>query len=171
MNVLLLADTHLGEGQGARLIERLRSHLESVDVIIHAGDVTDASVLTALKEFAPVHAVLGNNDRNMILPERLVVELDGCEVAAVHDCGPAGGRTERLRRWFPQADVVVFGHSHIPWHHTHIRSSDGHVQHHVNPGSAMQRRTAPHHTVAVLELHQGVVADVQHIVVPQVARP
>jgi putative phosphoesterase len=164
MNVLLLADTHLGEGQGARLVDRLRGHLEMADVIIHAGDVTDASVLAALEEFAPVRAVLGNNDRGMILPERLVVELDGCQLAAVHDSGPAAGRTTRLRRWFPQADVVVFGHSHLPWHQTDVRTADGHVQHQVNPGSAMQRRAAPHHTVAVLELRDGAVVDLSHVV-------
>ncbi len=166
MNVLVLADTHLGEGQGARLVDKLCGHLQAADLIIHAGDVTDASVLTALEEFAPVRAVLGNNDRGMILPERLEVELDGCVVAAVHDSGPAGGRTARLRRWFPPADVVVFGHSHIPWHQVDVRSADGHVQHHVNPGSVMQRRTAPHHTAALLQLRDGIVAGVNHIVVP-----
>jgi predicted phosphodiesterase len=118
MHVLLLADTHLGEGQ--------------------AG--------------------------GMILPDRFVVELDGCEVAAVHDSGPAEGRTARLRRWFPRADVVVFGHSHIPWHQIDVRAADGHVQHHVNPGSAMQRRSAPEHTAAAMQLHDGVVVDVNHIV-------
>jgi uncharacterized protein len=166
MNVLLIADTHLRDGEGARLVERLGSHLETVDVIVHAGDITDASVLTALEKYAPVRAVLGNNDHGMILPERFVVELDGCGVAAVHDSGPAAGRTARLRRWFPQADVVVFGHSHIPWHEVDVRSADGHVQHHVNPGSAMQRRAAPHHTAALLTLRDGVVADVTHIVLP-----
>jgi uncharacterized protein len=167
MNVLVLADTHLGEGQQDRLIEKLSGQLESADVIIHAGDVTDASVLAALEEFAPVHAVLGNNDRGMSLPERLVVELDGCRIAAVHDSGPSGGgRAARLRRWFPQADVVVFGHSHMPWHEIDVRSSDGHVQHHLNPGSAMQRRSAPNHTAAVLRLSDGLVVDVGHIVLP-----
>ena len=166
MNVLVLADTHLRQGQAARLIDKLCGHLETADVIIHAGDVTDASVLTALEEFAPVRAVLGNNDHGMILPERLVVELDGCVVGAVHDSGPAVGRAARLRRWFPQADVVVFGHSHMPWHQIDVRPGDGHAQHHVNPGSVTQRRAAPHHTVAVLRLHDGVVADVSHVVVP-----
>ena len=164
MNVLLLADTHLGEGQSGRLIDKLRGHVEAADIIIHAGDVTDVSVLMALEEFAPVHAVLGNNDRGMTLPERLVVELDGCAIAAVHDSGSAGGRAARLRRWFPEADVVVFGHSHIPWHQIDVRASDGHAQHHVNPGSAMQRRAAPRHTAAMLELGDGVVIDVSHIV-------
>jgi putative phosphoesterase len=166
MNVLLLADTHLREGQAGRLVDKLGGHLDRADVIIHAGDLTDQSVLTALEEFAPVRAVLGNNDHGMILPERFVVGLDGCEVAAVHDSGPAIGRAARLRRWFPDADVVVFGHSHMPWHELDVRSSDGHLQHHINPGSAMQRRAAPEHTAAVLQLHDGVVTDVSHIVLP-----
>jgi uncharacterized protein len=166
MNVLLLSDTHLREGDAGRLVDKLGDHLERADVIIHAGDVTDESVLTALEEFAPVRAVLGNNDRGMILPERFVVALDGCEIAAVHDSGPAVGRAARLRRWFPDADVVVFGHSHLPWHEVDVRSADGHVQHHVNPGSAMQRRAAPNHTAAVLQLSDGVVVDVTHIVLP-----
>ena len=123
-------------------------------------------MLVALEQFAPVRAVLGNNDRGMILPDRLVVELDGCAVAAVHDSGPASGRNARLRRWFPQADVVVFGHSHLPWLQVNVRPADGHVQHHVNPGSAIQRRSAPHRSAAVLELHDGVVADLSHIVLP-----
>jgi uncharacterized protein len=166
MIVLLLADTHLSDGDGARLVDKLSDHLETADVIIHAGDVIAPSILAALEKFAPVRAVLGNNDRGMILPERFVVELDGCEVAAVHDSGPASGRTARLRRWFPQADVVVFGHSHLPWHEIDVRTTDGHRQHHVNPGSAMQRRVAPHHTAAVLQLLDGVVADISHIVLP-----
>jgi uncharacterized protein len=164
VNVLLISDTHLREGEERRLVDRLAGHLEAVDIIIHAGDVTDASVLAALEAFAPVHAVLGNNDRGMTLPERLVVELDGCRVAAVHDSGPSGGRTTRLRRWFPQADVVVFGHSHLPWHEIDVNPVDGHVQHHVNPGSAMQRRAAPNRTAAILQLDDGVVVDVSHIV-------
>jgi predicted phosphodiesterase len=59
---------------------------------------------------------------------------------------------------------VVFGHSHIPWHQIDVRGADGHVQHHVNPGSAMQRRSAPEHTAATLQLRDGVVVDVSHIV-------
>jgi putative phosphoesterase len=166
MNVLLLADTHLRDGQGAMLVDKLGSHLEAADAIIHAGDVTHASVLEALEEFAPVRAVLGNNDHGMALPERFVVEFDGCEIAAVHDSGPADGRTARLRRWFPHADVVVFGHSHIPWHQVDVRTADGHAQHHINPGSATQRRSSPNHTAALLRLHDGVVSDVTHIVLP-----
>src|SRR4051812_37535545 len=113
-HVLLVADTHLGAGQADRLIDRIRDQLTSADVVLHAGDITHMSVLGAIVDFAPVHAVLGNNDIGLPLPERLTVEIDGCNVALVHDSGPATGRGPRLRRWFPDADAVVFGHSHIP---------------------------------------------------------
>ena len=155
---LVVADTHLGEGDGDRLIERLRGAdlTNDVDVVLHAGDLVHPDVLDALGTIAPVHAVLGNNDRGVVLPERIEVQIGGRRVAMVHDSGPSSGRAVRLRRWFPSADVVVFGHSHIPWHETHV-DDRGHVQHHVNPGSAIQRRRQPRCTAAVLELGSDVV--------------
>ena len=161
MKALLLADTHLHAGQGQKLTALLGDRLRVAAAILHAGDITDASVLADLSPFAPVHAVLGNNDRGIALPERRVVELAGCQVAMVHDSGVGAGRSARLRRWFPDADVVVFGHSHLPWHETNVRE-DGHVQHHVNPGSATQRRRATRCTVAWLELLAGRVVSVEH---------
>ncbi|HSM67007.1 MAG TPA: metallophosphoesterase family protein [Ilumatobacteraceae bacterium] len=155
---LVVADTHLREGQGARLIDRLRAAdlTDGFDAVLHAGDLVHADVLDTLAEIAPVHAVLGNNDLGVVLPERTEVRIGGRLVAMVHDSGTSAGRTTRLRRWFPSADVVVFGHSHIPWHETHV-DDGGHVQHHLNPGSAMQRRRQPGCTVAVLELGPDVV--------------
>ncbi len=159
--VLVLADTHLRDGQADRLIERLGDRLRVATAIVHAGDVTDTSVLDALAEAAPVHAVLGNNDHGLLLPERIEVRIAGCSIAAVHDSGPSAGRAARLRRWFPTADVVVFGHSHAPWHERHV-DERGHVQHHVNPGSAMQRRREPHCTVAWVSLVGAQVTEVRH---------
>jgi uncharacterized protein len=164
-DVLLVADTHLGPGDGGRLVDRIADELARADVVLHAGDITDRSVLDALGAHHVVHAVLGNNDRGIDLPERVLVDIDGCRFALVHDSGAAHGRTARLRRWFPDADVVVFGHSHQPWHDTDARASDGHVQHHVNPGSAMQRRRAPACTVAHVRVEHGRVTAVEHIAV------
>lgn len=165
-NVLLIADTHLGPGRAGRLLERIGGELADADVVLHAGDITDSSVLDELAAHTPsavVHAVEGNNDHGLALPDRLAVDVDGCIIAVVHDSGPAAGRAARLRRWFPEADVVVFGHSHLPWHETDVRVADGHVQHHVNPGSAMLRRRAPTCTVARLVVDAGTVASVRHI--------
>jgi putative phosphoesterase len=163
-DVLLVADTHLGPGAASRLTDRIAVELAGADVVLHAGDVTDRGVLDALAVFAPVHAVKGNNDRGLDLPEQVVVTIGGCTFAMVHDSGPAAGRTSRLRRWFPAADVVVFGHSHLPWHETAF-DPDGRVQHHVNPGSAMLRRRAPTCTVAHVEVDDGRVTAVRHVAV------
>jgi putative phosphoesterase len=117
-----------------------------VDAIIHAGDVLTQDLLDELARLAPVHAVLGNNDRDLSLPERIELHFEDVSVVVVHDSGPKAGRAARMRRWFPNADVVVFGHSHIPlieWH-------DGLLL--VNPGSPTDRRRQPKHTMAVLEI-------------------
>jgi putative phosphoesterase len=165
VNLLLITDTHLGVGQASILLDKLGALVDQADVIVHAGDITDISVIGALSKHAPVHAVLGNNDHGVKLPERRVFDADGCEVAIVHDSGPSAGRASRLRRWFPTADVVVFGHSHLPSYETDVRA-DGHVQHQINPGSAIQRRRAPERTAAVVEIESGAVVAVRHVALP-----
>src|SRR5262249_57987460 len=86
-----------------------------------AGDVCTARVLDELAGYAPVLAVKGNNDGRDVAawgaPDRLETSIEGLRVAMVHDSGPAAGRPARLRRWFPGAALVVFGHSHIPIDH------------------------------------------------------
>ena len=164
-DVLLLADTHLGPNQAGRLLDRISADLAVADVVVHAGDVTDGCVLDVLRAHVPtVLAVKGNNDHQLDLPERRTVDVVGSTLAIVHDSGPAAGRGARLRRWFPTSDVVVFGHSHIPWHEVDV-GADGHVQHQVNPGSAMQRRRQPACTVAHLIIDDGRIVDVRHVVV------
>ncbi|MCU1394407.1 MAG: Phosphoesterase [Ilumatobacteraceae bacterium] len=163
--MLLITDTHLGPGQAGVLVDTLGGLLDDADLIVHAGDITDRSILVALGAFAPVRVVLGNNDRGLALPERIVFDVDGVEIAVVHDSGASAGRTARLRRWFPDADVVVFGHSHMPWLEVD-RRADGQLQHHVNPGSAIQRRRAPHRTAAVLQIAGGAVAGLRHVTLP-----
>ena len=151
MKVLVLADTHISASRpGRRLPDRVYERLDEADAVLHAGDVTAPALLHEIEGFAPVHAVLGNNDVALRLPERLEVPLGGVRVAMVHDSGPSSGRTGRLRRWFPDAGVVVFGHSHLPW-----REIDPGGQLHLNPGSPTERRRAPTRTVGWLELDGG----------------
>jgi putative phosphoesterase len=153
MRVLLLTDTHIGPSRPNRRLPDAVYELlvEGVDAILHAGDVTAPELLHELGGFAPVHAVLGNNDA-LRLPETLQVELAGVRVAMIHDSGPAAGRARRLRRTFPHADVVVFGHSHLPWDET-----DPGGQRHLNPGSPTERRMAPTATFGLLHLADGAV--------------
>ncbi len=130
------------------------AELATAEVVLHAGDIVTADVLESLAEMAPTHAVLGNNDAELVgsLPERRVLELAGVRVAMVHDSGPRKGREARMRRAFPDADVVVFGHSHIPWNQPGLEG-----QWLLNPGSPTQRRSQPHPTVATLDLDDGTI--------------
>jgi uncharacterized protein len=153
--VVVLADTHIRRGSRRRLSDAVRAELERADVILHAGDLLVPELLDELSGFAPVHAVLGNNDHELVgcLPEQLVVDIDGVRIGMVHDSGARAGRAGRLRRRFPDAAVVVFGHSHIPMDELGI---DG--QRLFNPGSPTERRAQPHRTLGRLDLVDGRVA-------------
>ena len=131
----------------------MAANLEGVDAILHAGDVCTPDVLDELSAWAPVHAVRGNNDGSAIAtwgaPDTLLLELAGLPVAMIHDSGPSAGRPARLRRMFPDAALVVFGHSHIPLNELH----DG--QRIFNPGSPTDRRRQAHGTMGLLEIDDG----------------
>ncbi len=163
MRVVVLADTHVRHPDRRGLPPLAVEQLVSADVILHCGDIVSSAFLDELRGYAPVHAVLGNNDAvelQATLPETLELDLDGVAVAMVHDPGARKGRTARLARRFPDAAVVVFGHSHIPVDEPGV---DG--QWLMNPGSATQRRRQPHHTVGVLELADGALRDHRIVVV------
>jgi putative phosphoesterase len=157
MRAVVVSDTHLRRGSKRTMPVAAMEHLRAADVILHAGDVLEPWVLDDLGELAPVHAVLGNNDVGVDLPERRTLELDGVRVGMVHDSGARTGREGRMRRWFPDAQLVVFGHSHIPLD----RSSAG--QHLLNPGSPTDRRTQPHHTLALVDLADARILKTQII--------
>ena len=152
MRVVAVSDTHAPR-RWRSCPPRVAELLRGADLILHAGDVCTADVLDELSAFAPVRAVLGNNDGPDVAawgaPERLELDLDGLRVGMVHDSGQAKGRTARMRRWFPETDLVVFGHSHIPLD----ESGDG--VRIFNPGSPTDRRRQPHGTVGVLTVERG----------------
>jgi putative phosphoesterase len=167
VRVVVLADTHLrtamGDGRrpGRPIPEALWKALADADAILHAGDLLDAGVLRMLRQQAPVYAVLGNNDRSLVgvLPATLVVDIAGVRIGIVHDSGPRMGRAARLRRRFPDAEVVVFGHSHAP---VDEEGLDGQLL--FNPGSPTQRRAQPVCTYGELRLARGSVLD--HRIIP-----
>lgn len=154
MRVAVLSDTHAPR-RWKHCPPAVAAALEDVDLILHAGDVCVASTLDELAQFAPVHVVLGNNDHPDVATwgagETLELDLAGVPVALVHDSGAAKGRPARMRRRFPAASVVVFGHSHIPINEVY----DG--QQLFNPGSPTDRRRQPHGTMGELVLADGVV--------------
>jgi uncharacterized protein len=152
----VLSDTH-SPRRWKRCPATVATALAGVDAILHAGDVCLAETLDELAQFAPVHAVLGNNDGTDVAewgaPETLQLELAGLSVAMVHDSGPSTGRAFRLHRRFPNADLVVFGHSHVPWDETVAG------QRFLNPGSPTDRRRQPHGTMAELLIEDGTFLD------------
>ncbi|HEY2506417.1 MAG TPA: metallophosphoesterase family protein [Streptosporangiaceae bacterium] len=152
MRITVLSDTHAPR-RWKSCPPAVAEHLRGTDLILHAGDVCTAEVLTELADYAPVRAVVGNNDGPDVpawgAEPTLELDLDGLRVAMVHDSGQAGGRLRRLRRAFPLADLVVFGHSHIP-----LDDSDGTLRI-FNPGSPTDRRRQPHGTVGLLQIDGG----------------
>jgi putative phosphoesterase len=142
-------------------VERLWSELRSADAILHAGDLLDQAVVERLSDEAPLYAVLGNNDRSLtgLLPLVRVVRIGGVRIGMIHDSGPARGRARRMRRRFPDCDVVVFGHSHAPVNET---GEKGQLL--FNPGSATQRRAQPVHTIGELRMAGGRL--VGHRIIP-----
>lgn len=161
--LVVMSDTHLRPGGRRRLPDGAYRALERADVVLHAGDIVTAELLHELSGFAPTHAVLGNNDVDPALahlPETRLEVVEGVRVAMVHDSGPKAGRAARLRRRFPDADVVVFGHSHVPWNQPGV---DGQLL--FNPGSPTERRSQPHHTIGLLDVDGGGVTSHEIMVV------
>jgi putative phosphoesterase len=152
VRAVVLADTHAPR-RWRQCPRDVAPHLRAADLILHAGDVCTASVLVELSSYAPVRVVLGNNDGPEVATwgaqETLEFEIAGAAVAMLHDSGKAAGRRERLRRRFPAAQLVVFGHSHIPLD----EAADGFRI--FNPGSPTDRRRQPCGTFGVLDVDDG----------------
>jgi len=152
VRIAVLSDTH-SPRYWKRCPETVAAALQGVDLILHAGDVCRVETLEELSTFAPVRAVRGNNDGADIeawgATETLELVLGGLKVAMLHDSGAATGRGRRLKRRFPGADLVVFGHSHVPWDEVHD------AQRAFNPGSPTDRRRQPHGTMGELVVESG----------------
>ncbi len=156
MRVVVLSDTHAPR-RWRFCPPRVAEHLRGADLILHAGDVCTAAVLAELSDYGPVRAVVGNNDGPDVAAwgatPTLELGLQGLRVAMIHDSGQAAGRLARMRRAFPAADLVVFGHSHIP-----LDESDGRIRI-FNPGSPTDRRRQPHGTIGVLRVEDATLVE------------
>jgi uncharacterized protein len=153
--IAVIADTHMPKGS-RRLPERCAELLGEAEAVLHVGDFFAAPALAEVEALCPVvHAVHGNVDEPALrdsLPATLELEFGGRTLAMIHDAGPAKGRLARLRRRFPAADAVVFGHSHLPLH----EEEDGFQI--FNPGSPTERRRAPRPSMGLLAVASGELA-------------
>jgi uncharacterized protein len=155
VQIAIISDTHLPRG-ARRLPPSCVERLRAADLILHAGDLSSLAVLRELEAYGPVIAVHGNVDDPQVratLPASAAIDSGGVTIALTHDAGPARGRLGRLRQRFPDADAVVFGHSHLPLHE---RDADGFQI--FNPGSPTERRRAPAHTMGMARVDEGRVS-------------
>jgi len=160
---LLISDTHL-PARGRELPVPVWAAVDAADVVVHAGDWVSVELLDALEARAGrLVGVYGNNDGAALrarLPEVARVDLDGLRLAVVHETGGAAGREHRCARDYPDVDVLVFGHSHIPWDTT-VTRNDGGTLRLLNPGSPTDRRRQPTHTYMTAEVVAGRLAAVE----------
>lgn len=151
--LLLMADTHVPK-RARDLPAQLWSEVERADLVVHAGDWVDERLLDECEaRCRRLVGVWGNNDHGALrerLPEVAHVDVEGLRFAVVHETGPAKGREARCSSRFPDADVLVFGHSHIPWDTT----SDSGLRL-LNPGSPTDRRRQQHATYMTVTVDDG----------------
>ena len=161
-SLLLLADTHV-PARARDLPAPVWAAVEAADLVVHAGDWVRTDLLEELEwRSARLLGVAGNNDGPELrarLPEVARAEVDGVRLAVVHETGPARGREERCAARFGDADVLVFGHSHIPWDTTATRP-DGGALRLLNPGSPTDRRRQPRATYLTAVAAGGRLEDV-----------
>jgi putative phosphoesterase len=153
VRVVVLSDTH-GPRRWKACPPKVAQSLRGVGLILHAGDACTASVLDELAQYAPVRAVVGNNDAPDVTAwgatPAASLTIEGLPVAMIHDSGSSAGRLARMRTMFPGARLVVFGHSHIPLDES---ADDGFRI--FNPGSPTDRRRMPDGTIGLLDIADG----------------
>jgi putative phosphoesterase len=147
--LLLIADTHVPARARTLPTPVLRA-ADASDLIVHAGDWVEESVLDELSAHGDVLGVWGNNDGPALrarLPEIARRRVEGVDVAVVHETGDARSRERRMDVEFGDVALLVFGHSHIPWDST----TPGGLRL-LNPGSPTDRRRQPHRTYMRVEI-------------------
>jgi putative phosphoesterase len=159
VKLVLMSDTHM-PGRKRSLPPRLWEAVAEADVVVHAGDWVGTELLDLLEARSRrLIGVYGNNDGPELrarLPEVATADLDGVRLVVVHETGASAGRERRCAKRFPDADVVVFGHSHIPWDTT----ADSGLRL-LNPGSPTDRRRQPTHTWMTARVDRGRLEQVE----------
>ena len=166
MAIAIVGDTHMPKGP-RRLPERALELLRASELIVHTGDFTRLETLELFAGIGPpLVAVAGNVDEpavHRLLPETTTFTVaDGIDVGLIHDAGPRRGRLERMRRRFPGAAAVLFGHSHLPLHERAEPGDPASFQI-FNPGSPTERRRAPRHSMGLAGVGPGGALELRHV--------
>jgi putative phosphoesterase len=165
MKLLLISDTHL-PARARELPAQVWREVGAADVVVHAGDWVDVALLDELEaRSARLIGVYGNNDGPALrarLPEIARADLAGVRLAVIHETGAKQGREQRCDAQFPDTDVLVFGHSHIPW--DTVAPSGLRL---LNPGSPTDRRRQPYCTYQTARVEGGALVDVELHALPR----
>lgn len=161
MSITILGDTHMPKGS-RRLPAACVEAIRASELVIHTGDFTKLAALEEIEALGtPMHAVHGNVDEPQVavrLPAAMTIEVGSVRIGLIHDAGARQGRLRRMRGAFPNADAVLFGHSHLPLHE---RDEDGFEI--FNPGSPTERRRAPRHSFGIAEVGADGSLDLRHV--------
>ncbi|WP_439382688.1 metallophosphoesterase family protein [Amycolatopsis lexingtonensis] len=159
MKLLLISDTHL-PARARELPSQVWDEVAAADVVVHAGDWVEVALLDELEARSKrLIGVYGNNDGADLrarLPEIARADLGGLRFAVIHETGSKQGREQRCSAKFPDTDVLVFGHSHIPW--DTVAPSGLRL---LNPGSPTDRRRQPYCTYQTARVENGALVDVE----------
>jgi hypothetical protein len=159
MRVGIISDTHVPTAARS-LPPAVFEIFKNVDLILHAGDIVDLSVLDELRTLAPVEAVAGNMDdseAHLKLPSKKIIPLGTFQAGLIHGKYKIDVQREMIRKEFDEVDLIVYGHSHTPFW--------GKVQgvYFLNPGSPTDKRHAPYNSVAILEVGDELTAEIIRI--------
>ncbi len=152
MKIAVISDTHIPRAAD-KLPQKLYNALKDADMILHAGDLTELSVLEDLERIAETRAVYGNMDDHSVrkkLPQKEIINAGKFKIGLTHGSGPPFGIMDRLKKEFGKVDVIVFGHTH---------SSQNEIKNGVlffNPGSVTDKVFAKENSYGILEINSSI---------------
>ena len=156
MRIGVISDTHIPRTT-RRLPEKIYKDFERVDMILHAGDLTEFELLNQLRRLAPTTAVYGNMDDALVrsqLSPKEVIDIGKFKLGLIHGSGPPFGLMDRVREEFGKVDIIVYGHSHSPKNETHKEILF------FNPGSPTDKIFTKHNTYGILEINNTVKGEI-----------
>jgi putative phosphoesterase len=159
MKVGVISDTHVPTIVPS-LPPIIYEIFKGVDLILHAGDIVELSVLDDLRAIAPVEAVAGNVDDAEVqvrLPFKKVIPVGKFTIGLIHGKYKLNMQKEMIRKEFDTVDLIVYGHSHHPF----WGEIDG--VYYLNPGSPTDKRHAPYNSVALLNVGDDIRAELIRI--------
>ena len=162
MKIGVISDTHIPD-RARQVPPVIMEAFNHVDMIIHAGDLVEFSVLDKLsgvcKEVKAVRGNMDYDDASGRLPIKEIIKAGGVRIGVMHGWGPPAKLVELMQQEFKddKVDIVIFGHSHAPFN-----EKIGNVLY-FNPGSATDKVFAPYNSYGIIEITNKIDARIVRI--------